>query len=432
MVDLRKGRLLPPDATKLITKRTLVAPDAPGTAHPRWSTFLDEATGGDAALTAFLQQMCGYCLTGDVTEEAIFFIWGNGGNGKGVFLRTVTAIIGDYAMAAGMATFMRSKHDAHTTEIARLQGARLVTASETEEGRSWAAERIKELTGNEQKITARFMHRDNFEFQPKLKLVFVGNHKPRLTTVDDAITRRLNLIPFTRKPVTINPHLKEQLVEEYPAILRWMIDGCLAWQQTRLQQPAVVNQATKDYLQDENTFGSWVRNCLELDYSAKTANVVLFTSWTRWCLDCNEYAGTNRGFAERVLQELPSCRRTNRTQRGETIQGVKVRSEAPTSASAPDTRSGAHKALQAELNHAAWFVGKDVAPGETGNCAAAADLLKRLSVRARTAAEAALPQLRRQFEAVRATLPAGLRDALQGSFEQATEAASRYAGDGRS
>ena len=150
-------------------------------------------------LQRFLQQMAGYCLTGDISEHALFFVYGTGGNGKGVFLNTVAGILGDYAATAAMDTFTASQGDRHPTDLAMLRGARLVTAAETEEGRAWAESRIKQLTGGDP-ITARFMRQDFFTFQPAFKLVIVGNHKPVLRNVDEAARRRFNIIPFTRKP----------------------------------------------------------------------------------------------------------------------------------------------------------------------------------------------------------------------------------------
>ena len=125
---------------------------------------------------------------------------GRGGNGKSVFVNTVAGIIGDYATTAGMDTFTASQHDRHPTELAALRGARLVTASETEEGRAWAEAKIKQLTGGD-KIAARFMRQDFFEFNPQFKLLIVGNHQPELRTVDDAMKRRVNIVPFNRKPL---------------------------------------------------------------------------------------------------------------------------------------------------------------------------------------------------------------------------------------
>jgi P4 family phage/plasmid primase-like protien len=160
---------------------------------PTWLGFLEDATQADAGLVRFLQQIAGYCLTGDTREHALFFIYGPGGNGKSVFLNTLNGILADYAETAVMDAFAASAHDKHSTDIAMLRGARLVSVSETEEGRAWAETRVKQLTGGD-KVTARFMRQNNFTFTPRFKLVIVGNHKPVLTNVDDAAKRRFNML----------------------------------------------------------------------------------------------------------------------------------------------------------------------------------------------------------------------------------------------
>src|SRR5436190_113345 len=143
----------------------------------------------------FLQQWAGYCLTGVTREHALVFVFGPGGNGKTVFINVLTGIVADYATTAAMETFAVSHSDRHPTDLAMLRGARLVTASETEEGRAWAETRIKQMTGGD-KIAARFMRQDFFEYVPQFKLWITGNHKPGLRSVGEAIRRRMNLIPF--------------------------------------------------------------------------------------------------------------------------------------------------------------------------------------------------------------------------------------------
>ena len=135
-VDLRTGRLRLPRRDDGITKSTGFAPSDKGC--PLWLAFLDQTTGNDAELIRFLQQWCGYALTGLTREHALVFVYGPGGNGKSVFLNTVTAILKDYAATAAMDTFTASTSDKHPTDLAMLRGARLVTASETEEGSAWA------------------------------------------------------------------------------------------------------------------------------------------------------------------------------------------------------------------------------------------------------------------------------------------------------
>jgi putative DNA primase/helicase len=305
-VDLRTGELRPHQREDHITKQTAVTP-APALHddHPLWTQFLEQATKGDKDLQRFLQQIAGYCLTGDVSEECLFFVYGPGGNGKGVFLQTIGNILSDYAASAAMDTFTASHNDRHPTDLAKLRGARMVTASETEEGRAWAESRIKELTGNERPISARFMRQDFFEYWPTFKLVFVGNHKPVLRNVDDAARRRFNIIPFTHKPKNPDPGLKDKLRAEYPAILRWMIDGCVDWRKNRLVRPSSVGKATEEYFKSQDMFGQWLEEACELepgnDMKWETA-ADLFSSWKSFCESQGEQAGSSKALGDKLTQ----------------------------------------------------------------------------------------------------------------------------------
>jgi putative DNA primase/helicase len=262
-VDLISGRLRPSAQDEGITKLTAVGPADPA-ACPIWLTFLSDATGGDKEMIRFLQQWCGYCLTGDVSEHAFVFLYGGGGNGKSVFLNTVSRIIGDYHATAPMETFTVSSGDRHPTDLAGLRGARLVAARETEEGRDWAEAKIKSMTGGDP-ITARFMRQDYFTYRPQFKLTVVGNHKPRLKNVDDAMRRRVNIVPFIRKPVKPDPRLEERMQAEWPGILRWMIDGCLDWQKNRLLRPRSVALETDHYFEDQDLFRHWLDECCDAE-----------------------------------------------------------------------------------------------------------------------------------------------------------------------
>ena len=213
-IELRTGTARAPRREDYCTKSTAAAPNDQGC--PLWHRFLDRVTAGNGELQAYMQRVAGYCLTGITTEHVMFFLHGTGANGKSVFINTLVGIWGDYAVTAPMGTFVESPTDRHPTELAHLRGARLVVAHETERGRRWAENKIKALTGGE-RITARFMRGDFFEYTPQFKLVVVGNHKPALSTVDEAMRRRIHLIPFT---VTIpegerDHHLAEKLRAEW-------------------------------------------------------------------------------------------------------------------------------------------------------------------------------------------------------------------------
>ncbi len=298
-VNLRTGKLRPSDPAEGITKSTAVSP-ADEADCPLWLAFLDQTFGGDAETIRFVQQWCGYSLTGDVSEHALAFGSGSGGNGKSVLVNTSSKIMGDYATTAAMDTFTASKNDRHPTDLAALRGARLVTASETEEGRAWAEAKIKQLTGGD-KIAARFMRQDFFEYRPQFKLFVIGNHQPELRTVDDAMKRRVNILPFNRRPANPDRRLEEKLRAEWPAILRWMIQGCLDWQRNGLVRPASVTSATSDYFTEQDLFGRWLEEECDLDREGRFAwfegSSALFERWGIYAKAAGELPGNTKGFA---------------------------------------------------------------------------------------------------------------------------------------
>jgi putative DNA primase/helicase len=247
-VNLETGEINPPAFDDFITRQTAVSPaDVPNA--PVWMDFLASVTENDAGLIRFLRQWCGYMLTGDTREHALLFIFGPGGNGKSVFLNTVAGILNDYCKTAAMDSFTATKNEKHSTDLAMLRSARMVCASETEEGKAWAETRIKSLTGGDT-IAARFMRQNFFEYRPQFKLVIIGNHRPVLHNVDDAAKRRFNVVPFEYKPATPDRDLEEKLKAEWPAILRWMIEGCLDWRKNGLVRPKVVLEATSEYFSE--------------------------------------------------------------------------------------------------------------------------------------------------------------------------------------
>jgi putative DNA primase/helicase len=260
-IDLTSGRRIAPDPGQHITKLTSIGPaDGPPT---RWLSFLAEALGRDDETIAFIKRWAGYCLTGTTREHTLLFAYGPGGNGKSVFLNTVAAILGDYATTAAMDTFTASRNERHSTELAMLRGARLVTASETEEGRKWADARVKQLTGGDP-ITARFMRKDFFTFRPAFKLMIAGNHMPVLSNVDEAMKRRLAIVPFIHKPPEPDLSLEDRLRAEHGQILAWAIEGCLEWQRDGLGRPNRVSAATAEYFDDQDLFAHWLEErCIQ-------------------------------------------------------------------------------------------------------------------------------------------------------------------------
>ncbi|MQV62824.1 hypothetical protein GHJ83_27710 [Sinorhizobium meliloti] len=298
IVDLKTGLVLKSDPQRYCTKMTAVAPKAMAT--PLWDAFVHRIFDGNG-LDSYFYRMLGYALTGDTREHALFFGYGTGGNGKSVTVKTVSGILGDYAKTASIETFTASANDRHPTELAFLRGARLVVATETEEGRRWDESKIKQLTGGD-RIAARFMRQDFFEFDPAFKLLIVGNHKPSLRTVDEAIRRRLQLIPFT---VTIpdeekDKELCDKLKPEWPGILYRMVQGCIEWQTSGLEPPPAVIDATAEYLASEDVIADWIDECCEINPQFDAASTELFNSWRAWAEKAGEFVGSQKKFAEKL------------------------------------------------------------------------------------------------------------------------------------
>jgi putative DNA primase/helicase len=303
LADLKTGTMRPSDPLDYCTKIAAVCAADPGTPHPIWDTFLTRVTAGNTELIDFLQRFLGYCITGHVDEHVLVFLYGKGANGKSVFVKTVSGIFGDYAMVAPMEMLLTGKYDRHPTEIARLRGVRLVTASETHQGRSWDDAKIKNLTGGE-KLTGRFMRGDFFDFTPTHKLLISGNHKPSLRHIDEAIRRRLLLVPFTVQipEAERDIELAKKLEPEWPAILRWMIDGCLEWQRIGLQVPEIVRDATNEYFADQDAIGEWLEARTAIQHDVFTLTNHLFGSWRQWCEPRNHPVGTETAFTD-ILKE---------------------------------------------------------------------------------------------------------------------------------
>jgi putative DNA primase/helicase len=302
-IDLRTSKLAPPKAADYITKITAVAPsnEPPRDSCPLWLTFLNRVTNSNEKLQDYLQRACGYCLTGVTVEDALFFHYGNGGNGKSVFLETISGILRDYHEAADMEMFVVSYSERHPTDLASLRGARLVTAVESEQGKRWAEAKLKQMTGGDP-IKARFMRQDFFTYIPQFKLMFAGNHKPAIRNVDEAISRRFHLAPWL---VTIpenekDKDLSDKLKPEWPGILRWMLDGCLEWQRIGLTPPKIVTDATKEYLDSQDIIQDFFDDCCVRAKEEFDTFTHIWDGYVDWCENSREFVGTKKAFGQKL------------------------------------------------------------------------------------------------------------------------------------
>lgn len=305
-IQLATGEMKGANPNDLITRRTAVAPSRHSWCEP-WNEFLSDACNGDDEQIEFLQKMAGYALTGDTREHSLFFIYGPGGNGKSVFLNILMHIMQDYAATAPIETFTASRSEQHPTELAMLNGPRLVTSSETEEGKRWAESRIKQLTGGDP-ISARFMRQDFFTFKPIFKLLIVGNHMPGLNSVDDAARRRFRLVPFVHKPEKVDKLLEHRLKEYSPQIFRWAIEGCVKWRKEGMDPPSSIRITTEKYFGDMDILQQWIDERCILDENSRTDTTIAFLDWSRFATDAGEYVGKKNTLTSKLDKKNITCK----------------------------------------------------------------------------------------------------------------------------
>jgi P4 family phage/plasmid primase-like protien len=286
IVDLRTGQLEAADPTHLHTRITTVAPDAEADAA-RWLNFLHDTFDGHEELPAYLQRLVGYSVTGVVREHVLPFAFGAGANGKGVFLETLRAVLGDYATTAPSGFLMARNYAGHETEIARLAGARMVVCSEVNEGDRFDEAKVKTLTGGDT-LTARFMRMDHFTFVPTHKLWLMGNHQPAVNGGGHSFWRRLRIVPFVN---TVPEHkrvddLQGILAAEHgPAVLAWIVAGAASYFSGGLREPQSIKDATAEYAHEQDTVSRFVEDVCHLGGGSevKLRTNIVRDAYEHWC-----------------------------------------------------------------------------------------------------------------------------------------------------
>jgi len=321
-VHLRTGELHQHDPNNLLTNL------APTEYHseaicPRWLQFLDEVMASNDAMIGYLQRALGLSLSGSTREDVFFILHGSGANGKTTFMETIRSVVGDdYAQQAPIEMLLARRPGGIPSDIARLRGARFVTATEIPEGRRLDEAITKHLTGHDT-ITARHLYGEWFQFTATHKLWIATNHRPVIRETSLAMWRRIHLVPFT---VTIpepnqDKELLEKLKAEAEGILAWMMEGCLAWQRNGLGTPHEVHQATADYQAEMDTLGSFLNDCCTMESTAKARAGQLYARHREWCESNGERALTSRAFKDGLVER---GLKAGRDQRGRFYAGVRL------------------------------------------------------------------------------------------------------------
>lgn len=299
-VDLRTGNMHSHSPNDMLTKLA-GANYCPGAPCPAWLAFL-ERVQPEPAIREFLQRSIGYSLTGQVSEQVFWFLYGTGANGKSVFSGVVGALLGDYAMKVRAEALMLKKQETIPEEVAAMAGRRFALASELGDNQYLNESLIKDLTGGD-RMRARYLHKNSFEFDPQVKVWMYGNHKPLVTGTDTGIWRRPRLVPFA---VTIpeaerDPALLDKLFAELDGILAWAVAGCLVWQRDGLGTPDAVRAATREYRTESDVVGRFLEECTVVCTESVGA-LQLYKAYKAWAENEGHKLMSNTTFGRKLSE----------------------------------------------------------------------------------------------------------------------------------
>ena len=296
VLDLRTGRLRPHCRQDLISKIASVEYDQDAKA-PTWDRFLGEVL--EPCVAAYLQRAVGLSMIGEVREHVLFFLYGSGANGKSTFFRTIQNLFGDYGKQGDPELLLARRGEAHPTGVADLFSSRLVVTTEVEDGRRMAEALVKQLTGGD-RVKARLMHRDFFEFNPTWTIFMAANHKPAIRGTDEGIWRRIRLIPFEFliPPEDQDPDLLGKLKNEIPGILNWALAGVREYLVSGLNEPNSVLAATQAYRVENDALGAFLAEETEESPDLRVEATELYGRFREWCDRSGERVVSQRVFGE--------------------------------------------------------------------------------------------------------------------------------------
>ena len=310
-VDLSSGELHDHDIDKKFSHQT-VAEYSDNVDAPLWEKFLNQIFNNDEELIHYVQKAIGYSFTGSVDEQCLFILNGRGRNGKSVFSNVVSDVAGNYAKQMNVQTIVAKKNQSGSanSDIARLEGARIVTSSELNEGDRFDESLVKQLTGGD-KILARFLYGSEFEYKPKFKIWMATNHLPIIRGTDDGIWRRIKIIPFNIQipKEKVDKKLEYKLKAEYTGILNWIVQGAIMWQQEGLEDPEAVTKVIETYRAEMDPLDAFLEECCTTgqNYSIKARE--MYDAYHEWAKESEEYKMSLNKFGREMSKKLLRVKR---------------------------------------------------------------------------------------------------------------------------
>lgn len=315
VLELRTGRLRDADPEDYLTRQSPVAYDA-NAECPVFVDFLTAITDGNLEIVEYMQRIMGYCLTGETSEQCLFFFYGSGANGKTTLLNVIKELMGpDYCKQTPAESLMvKARGGGASNDIARLEGVRVTLSNEIEEGSRLAESLVKSMTGSDP-VVARMLYREFNEFVPRFKLIIAGNHQPVIRGDDHGIWRRLHLVPF---PVTIPPEkrdhkLSEKLRAELPGILNFALKGCVTWQKNGLNPPKLIADAVAEYRSEMDILGQWIEERCILGPEHEVVAATAYMNYKAWASGNGFQALSSNSFGRRLKERFPKKKKKDGT-----------------------------------------------------------------------------------------------------------------------
>ncbi|HSH52083.1 MAG TPA: phage/plasmid primase, P4 family [Bacteroidales bacterium] len=322
-LDLRSGHLHDHDKDKFFTKIASIE-YTDKIDYPLWLDFLNQIFDGNQDLINYMQRAIGYSLSGSTEEQMMFILHGNGRNGKSVFLDIITEMLGNYTTNIQPQSIMvKQQTNNASPDIAKLAGARLVTTTEPNDGMRFDEGLIKQLTGGD-RVTARFLHENEFEFTPQFKLWMATNHKPIIRGTDDGIWRRMAIIPFTVQIPAhkVDKNLKYKLRREMTAILNWAVEGYQEWKRIGLNEPQIIKNQRQTYRTEMDAVELFIEECCYRKSGEREKAKDLYRAYREWANENNQYSMNSTKFGKEMNNKFQKIRSN-----GSWYVGVKLKSE---------------------------------------------------------------------------------------------------------